>query len=324
MCATVVLAAGLAGAPAALASSTGQPVTDTGFTPSSLSDLAGQTFTVPAGTDNFLFRLRILEFTNVDPQNFTIRSTAAGVPTDTVLWTGPSVPADNVYRAIDLYPNLTVTPGQQYTVAVGTTNGISIRGADGDAYAGGGVFFRTGGSWGEFPDNDIGFLAEFNTGQVATTTGLSCSPQTLPVDNPSTCTATLTVSRTGVPVSGATIAFSTTGPGSIPSCVTSVSGTCAVDYATGSASDPTVTASYAGDATNAPSQASAGLSFAKRAATPTMDCPAQVALNAPASCTLTVTDTSPGNTSTPSGEGFFGSDVSGTFDPTPCTLSSGT
>ena len=331
ICAAVVLGVGLAGAPSALASSTGNPGTDVGFTPGITSDQAGQTFTVPAGADNFLFRLRILGFTNVDPQTFTIQSASAGSPTNTVLWTGPSVPAAGTYRAIDLYPNLTVTPGQQYTVAVGTVNGISIRGTNTDAYAGGALFFRiaTGfpgaGTWSESAGDDIGFLAEFNTGQVATTTDLSCVPQSLLLDNPSTCTATLTVSGTGAPVSGATIGFSTTGAGSIPaSCVTGAGGSCAVNYTEGQASTPTVTASFAGDGTNAPSQGTVPMTFTRRDATPTASCPAQVALNAPASCTLTVTDTSPGNTSTPTGGSVFAADVAGTFSPNPCTLSGGT
>lgn len=323
--ATVVLGLGLAAAPSALASSTGQPTLNSAVTPGALSDQAGQTFTVPAGTDNFLFRLRILEFTNVDPQNFTIRSTAAGTPTDTVLWTSPTVPPGGTYRPIDLYPNLTVTPGQQYTVAVGTTNGISIRGVDSDAYAGGDAFIRTGGIWSEFADFDVGFLAEFNTGQVATTTGLSCVPQSLFLDNDTNCTATLTVSGTSAPVSGATMAFSTTGSGSIPaSCVTGMDGSCSVNYTEPVNGTPDVTASYAGDATNAPSQGSAGLAFTKRTTAPAISCPSQVALNAPANCTLTVTDTAPGNTSTPTGLNLFGVDTGeGLFSPNPCTLSGG-
>jgi hypothetical protein len=161
---------------------------------------------------------------------------------------------------------------------------------------------------------------------LPTHTSLTCRPQELPVDAPTTCTATVT--DTGVAAPNAPtgeVDFSSDGSGSFSaaSCMLA-DGACEVAYtpsAVGSGSHD-LTASYHGDQTQQMSEATATVEVRLRSVTASLDCePPEVQVGSPTTCTATVTDTDAGTRSPPLGTVTFASDRGGDFDGNPCALS---
>jgi hypothetical protein len=93
-----------------------------------------------------------------------------------------------------------------------------------------------------------------------TTTIISCSPSTVLVGSQTTCTATVAGSSS----TGLVTFSSSSGTGTFMTsnqCAL-MSGSCSVSYSDTTAGDPTITASYGGDANNAPSAGTATITVA--------------------------------------------------------------
>jgi len=166
---------------------------------------------------------------------------------------------------------------------------------------------------------------EVSTRTTETTT--TCAPAALPLGEATTCTAQVTDIAVGTAaVPRGTVNFSHTGVGdlSAASC-TLIAGRCSVTY-TGTAPDThTVTGSYAGSASFAPSTDSDDVTVRLRTTATSVACtPAAVPVGVATTCTATVADTDTGTTSTPGGTVSFSHTGAGDLSAASCTLSAGT
>ncbi len=160
----------------------------------------------------------------------------------------------------------------------------------------------------------------------STDTSFQCEPQEVPVNSPTTCTATVTDTGSGAPtMPTGEIDFSSDNGGSFSENPCTLSdGSCEVTYtpkAVGSGIHD-LTASYNGDNTDSPSDAPTAVKIDLRSTHTSLDCePTKVHVGQPATCTATVTDTDSGIMTTPTGTVTFSSDTLGKFYGNPCTLS---
>src|SRR2546427_3863131 len=156
-------------------------------------------------------------------------------------------------------------------------------------------------------------------GTHPTSTAASCSPSSLAVSVSATCTATVT-DTSGTPITPAgTVSFSVPGvTGSFsPFSCTLASGSCSVSFTPSSAGNATITGVYGGDSAHSGSSGKTTVTVSKRATSTSVACaPSTVVVGQSTSCTASVTDTSPGTASTPTGMVTF--TPGGT-----CTLASG-
>jgi hypothetical protein len=163
-----------------------------------------------------------------------------------------------------------------------------------------------------------------------TSTDLTCSPGTVAVGQATSCTATVT-DRTypGPTTPTGVVTFVTdTGGGSFSSssCTLSPASTaaqaaCSFSYTPGEAGSgtQTVTASYGGDGIHAASSGQAAIAVTLRVTSTVLAC--QQVNPVLSKCTSTVSDTSPGSATAPSGTVSFTSSGPGVFSATQCTLS---
>jgi Bacterial Ig-like domain (group 1)/Bacterial Ig-like domain (group 3)/Calx-beta domain len=167
----------------------------------------------------------------------------------------------------------------------------------------------------------------------STNTSVTCAPSTVAVDESTTCTATVSSGGTSPPTGS--VSWSSDGSGSFSSggspttsCTLNASGSCSVTYtptAVGSGSH-TVSGSYGGDANHLASAGSDAVAVTKRSTDTSVTCsPSTVAVDASTTCTATVTDSSGGTKSTPTGSVSWSSDGAGDFSSggsptTSCTL----
>lgn len=161
------------------------------------------------------------------------------------------------------------------------------------------------------------------------TSGTSLSCGTASVGNPITCTATVSDTDSGTPITPAgTVDFSFSGSGtqgsfSSTSCTLPGSGTnqCSVTYTPPSTSGQAVTAAYQGDAGHSGSSDSQALTVSTRSSGTSVSCsPSSVKVGQSSTCTATVSDTDTGTASTPTGTVTFSSSGQGTFSSASCTL----
>ena len=135
---------------------------------------------------------------------------------------------------------------------------------------------------------------------------VSCTPNPEVVNAATTCTATVAdTSGTGAITPTGTAAFSSSGAGlfSASFCAL-VSGSCSVTYtpSPGSEGTATITATYSGDTDHAGNSNTAALTVDKRSVSIVVSCPATGVPKKALTCTITVTDTSPGTVLTPTGK----------------------
>src|SRR3989454_5791770 len=162
-----------------------------------------------------------------------------------------------------------------------------------------------------------------------TSTAVNCSPGTVPVNVATTCTATVTDIGPGMPVAPTgSVTFTSSGSGmfSSLSCalapISSSASQCSVAYTPnpGSEGIHTITGTYPGDPNHSGSAGTFALTVIKRTTSTTVSCnPNLVPINTPTTCTATVTDTSVGIATAPTGPVFFLSSGPGTFSS--CILS---
>jgi len=155
--------------------------------------------------------------------------------------------------------------------------------------------------------------------QTATTTVVACLPLTVIVGVPEICTAV--VANNDLKYNTAptgTVSFSGSLPGGMPtSCVLSggkgVLSYCTVTWTTGKGTEGTykISASYGGDPTHAASSSGQWtLQISKRGVSVSMSCSGSFRHGSPITCTVTLTDTSPGTPITPTGTISFSGSLS--------------
>jgi DNA-binding beta-propeller fold protein YncE len=153
----------------------------------------------------------------------------------------------------------------------------------------------------------------------ATATTVSCSPPSVDIGEPITCTAEVVEAGQATSSPTGTISWSSSGSGTFSpaSCILN-GGQCSVTYSPSSHTTPiTITANYGGDPTDLPSSGSASL-VVRVSTTTTVGCsPISVAVGSAVSCTATVTGASP------TGMISWSSNSQGTFSSPSCTNSTG-
>jgi len=155
-----------------------------------------------------------------------------------------------------------------------------------------------------------------NISAHGTTTIVTCSPSSVVANQSSTCTATVTdTSSSGATTPTGNVTFT---PGG--TC-TLVSGSCSVAVTPSTSGTLSISASYNGDSAHAASAGSTSITVNKRATITAVSCsPASVQVGQSTTCTASVSDTSPGTTSAPSGTVGFTSSGLGSFAGAPCNL----
>src|SRR5207249_3880307 len=137
-----------------------------------------------------------------------------------------------------------------------------------------------------------------------TTTTVSCSPASVPDNQPSTCTVTVADSSgAGAITPTGTVSFTTnsTGTFSATTCTLST-GTCSVTYTPTVVGHALITGTYAGDSVHTGSSGTFTIASTIRASSTSVTCsPASVLDNTPSTCTVTVSDASGAGAVTPTG-----------------------
>jgi len=168
--------------------------------------------------------------------------------------------------------------------------------------------------------------------QHTTTTTIGCSPSTVAIGQGTTCTATVTDTSAGATTPTGTVSFtSTIGTSTFtPSASCSLAGStasasCSVTYTqTSSTTTPTITGSYLGDTAHVASSGTTTITVTLRSSSTSVSCsPSTFPVGTPTTCGATVTDSSPGTPTTPTGSVGFTSSGPGTFSPLSCALTSG-
>jgi hypothetical protein len=162
----------------------------------------------------------------------------------------------------------------------------------------------------------------------ATQATLSCVPATVPSGVASSCTAHVTDTDTGDASTPTGSVSAAGGPGAFSGapCALDGAGTCTFTYTPllPGAGPHTLTGSYGGDGTHHASSATFDVTVTLRSSATAFSCtPAAVHAGLPATCTATVTDTSPGNAATPSGTVDVATTGSGALSAAHCTLDHG-
>jgi hypothetical protein len=162
-----------------------------------------------------------------------------------------------------------------------------------------------------------------------TSTTLTCLPHTVAVGQATSCTATVTDAEQSPTTPTGTVTFTSDTSGgtfSSSSCTlaagsTSGQASCAVSYTPGQigVGSENLTAAYGGDSSHTASSGPAQLAVTLRATTTALAC--QRSLGVFQKCTATVSDTSPGSATAPTGTVSFSSSGRGHFSATHCTLS---
>jgi hypothetical protein len=293
-----------------------------GFGP---TDLVGQTFTVPAGTDNFLHRLDITGFNRVlanapTSHIFISAVDGSGLPTGAALYTSPAFTGPAGSAPLTVYPNLTVTPGQKYAFYTeGSPGGVSFSGSNPGVYAGGEIVNRPApaGAW-TATTGDIAFLADFNTGIMDTFATISC-PGPGKVGVATACTGTLKSGNGAEPsLTGKSLGFNTVGvSGNFSSCFVDASGNCSFTFTPTGSGSGTLFGQFVFDGTHFASNANTPFTANPRSSTTqtAASCaPVTLHVGETATCSVTVSDTDMSSTrSTPTGVTSWSSTGAGTF-----------
>ncbi len=151
-----------------------------------------------------------------------------------------------------------------------------------------------------------------------TTTTLNCSPTQIAIDQPSTCTATISASGSNPPTG--TVSFVSNSTGAFTpsaSCIlTTVQGvtSCQITYTPSIAGHHVLDATYSGDSSHLAANGIATLTVGLRTTSTSVVCAASTGVGVVTTCTATVTDSSPPNQVTPQGTVNFVSNSTGTFD----------
>ncbi|MBO0887751.1 Ig-like domain repeat protein, partial [Candidatus Bathyarchaeota archaeon] len=161
---------------------------------------------------------------------------------------------------------------------------------------------------------------------ISTTTSVACGAS-ITIGVPTQCTVTVSDVAPGAVPPGGAVNFSTnsTGTFSPTSCTltgSSSSTSCSVNYTPTAGGSHNITATYPADNTHTGSSGSRLLSAGQHPTTTSINCTSPVVVNQAATCTATVTDTTPTGATTPTGTVTFSetTGVTGSFNATSCIL----
>jgi Bacterial Ig-like domain (group 3) len=165
----------------------------------------------------------------------------------------------------------------------------------------------------------------------STGTVVTCSPGTVAIGEPASCTATVTDTGSGPTTPTGDVTFtSDTGGGSFSSSSCTLSAinelgqaSCSLSYTPGQTGSgtQTITANYGGDSFHLASSGQTALAVTLRVTTTDLTC--QQVKPVLTKCTATVSDTSQGSATAPAGTVSFSSSGPGVFSATQCALSGG-
>src|SRR3989441_827287 len=229
---------------------------------------------------------------------------SATAPGGTVSWAASSVPPGVFFLMIRRPPRSTLFPYTtlfrstsctvSYTPAVVGAHTIT------GSYSGDGTHLSSAGTF------------EVTALKHATSTAVNCTPNTVPVDNSTTCTATVNDTDVGTKSTpSGTVTFTSTGVGTfdgLDTCTLGSTGKCSITYTptevgTGSHA---VYATYDGDTTHTSSSGSTYVTVTKRSTTTTASCtPPSFQANGATTCAAVVTDRASGTKSAPTGSVSF-------------------
>jgi len=161
----------------------------------------------------------------------------------------------------------------------------------------------------------------------STSTSVTCSPATVPVNDSTTCAATVSDTDIGTKnTPSGMVTFTSTGVGTfsgLGTCSLDSTGNCSVTYTPNEVGTGThtITATYEGDATHASSSGSTVVKVTLRSTTTTDSCsPSSFQANGSTTCTAVVTDMASGTKSAPTGSVSFSSSGAGSFSSSSCLL----
>ena len=179
--------------------------------------------------------------------------------------------------------------------------------------------------------NAVNFAS--HTMDMSTTT-VMCNPNPVVVNQPTLCTATVADSSGPGPpaMPTGTVTFTPGGSCTLAGTGPGPTATCSVSITPTAAGSLTVSLIYSGDSGHTTSRSSITVTVNLRTTSPVVTCEPSMGMAGdigtagdPQVCTVTVTDVSPGTTSTPTGTvsfTYFGP-ASGSFNTTSCTLNGG-
>ena len=169
------------------------------------------------------------------------------------------------------------------------------------------------------------FAASPKAQKHRTATTVTCSPSNVEAGTPVGCTATVNDTTASPTTPTGTVSFSSGAGTFSPTSCSLSGGSCTVSFTPSTAGADSVTANYAGDTNHAASSGTTTVTASARGSWSDVQCsPPRMLVGSPSTCQATVTDTSWGTASTPSGKVAFSSSGSaGTFSATSCTLSNG-
>ncbi|OLD05211.1 MAG: hypothetical protein AUJ07_01970 [Crenarchaeota archaeon 13_1_40CM_3_53_5] len=181
----------------------------------------------------------------------------------------------------------------------------------------------TGSYGGDSTHNASSSQATINidTADDPTQTSVSCYPSSVVINQPTTCTATVTdTAASGATPPTGMIVFSPSGNCALANATSNSAG-CSVSIAPATLGTMMVTASYGGDSSHRASSDSTSVAVSKRATSTVVNCsPNPVTNNVSASCSATVSDIDVSTAVTPTGTVGFVSNSTGTFNASSCTL----
>ena len=235
----------------------------------------------------------------------TTATFASGVYGGSAVLNGTSSTAGTLYHTT---ASFSATDQNMGTVVTGSTDTVvGIKGHSG----------RGGGNTYTLVSGSITLIA---TGKYATTTKLSCSPQSFLLDGSTNCTVTVS----GGSSPGGTVAFSQSGgSGSLsfpnPATCTLSSGSCSLTMTGTSPGAPLVLASYPGDSTNLGSSGTFSIGVMAIATNTVVTCnPVSITAGGATVCTANVTGHSPTGSVT-----WYSGSTTGAFSAPSCDLTSG-
>ncbi len=171
-------------------------------------------------------------------------------------------------------------------------------------------------------------------GSRITSTSVSCLPASVVINQPLTCTATVSdISSGGAAVTpSGNVGFTSNSTGtfgstSCPLTATATVGmaSCQVSYLPGIVNHHLITGTYSGGLVHSGSNGGATVNASSRSTSTSVSCsPATVVINQAPQCTATVSDTSTGTAATPTGSVSFATNSTGSFSASSCSLTATT
>ena len=326
---------------------------------SGASASAIETCSIPAGTltvgDTYSFELKVSDSASTPESGTSAASSTVAAYSALTAPAAPAVSAAALYKSqtltvTDTIPTTgTPTYSWQWLVSVNggtyaaatqcaTNSGTGASGGATVTCTTSGSSLKVGGTYNfELEVSDSASSPEAATSpasptvtvQTPTTIVFACLPLTGMVSVPEVCGVVVVNNEMlyNARPSGI-VTFSGTLPPGMPTSCTLTGGAgilnaCVISWTHGKGTEGSysIMATYGGDSTHGSSSAHGSLVIGKRSISVTISCTSPYTHNVPMTCTVKVTDNSPGTAITPTSTVTFTSSGPGMFSPTGCTLS---